>query len=902
MATTIPEFIKLFHQLKQPEYDSSLELAPTIANQYPGLAEEREEDLRTYVSLKFDFLLRAATATAHELEGIVSAHCTKMRHQKNFTSIAEELLRGFDVTTLDANQKPIKTRVPGWKDVVKAEVLAAKYRLCQLPQSEAKRWYHESEDNCHKWLNGVMAALSAKRETLIKGNWTEQFRSLGRDYELWLEKRRNELATEEELRAKARAKGDSDEAITQIEYTGVIEPEWSFNLEHKASTLFRQAINGHAVQVEATNRYLARCVAASADVLEQHSVAVDDVITDLSRETIRCFACFKHMRREMEPDDGFLGEASLSQLSVHLMQVAHASGFNKTDILTEFLHHLTRAFPCELADYLVSVSGNGKLIWEWSSVPTNQMHPTLQDRPPSELAEIVRGTESYLSGEGISGMILRLDAAEKASVWTHIGSNDVRHDPRADTRKATVYENTQYFQVLRASPHIENFWCFPIYKNRKLIGAFRVVNRLATADGKAILRQGGWTYVERVQLALVARWFSTFLDAIDAYFPYSDEFGTWMKRTTSLRKTLAYLDVAWPDEATLARLLSFLCRVSSLRSEERSLGCSVLIARESPDEAPPGERLDDCFQECVLFDLTGDTANYPYSHLRSYLDALDPLQRTLVYSPKCRFRKVIQLRGTHTGSTGREAIAEATKGNRALGFLIPRGVRRIEVYSSGERSAVLSISEMEGEWSFLVRRVVEDRLREAANALSSSAQVEIDARTLEVVGKTAIELASRGHGGILVVGDLQERPDMTDSPLSYNRNNAIGDLGEEMLAELAKLDGATCIGADGTLLRINSSVLGEPEGGLSPLLREKGNRHRAAYTLAQRCPRAIVLVVSQNRAMIIFKPGGKEAVSLPSADVEGKWMPIRPSGADALEPGADDQVESLSPMEEPCTQ
>lgn len=566
----------------------------------------------------------------------------------------------------------------------------------------------------------------------------------------------------------------------------------------------------------------------------------------------------------------------VKQASTKLLDVLYSEGFGEAEVIRAFLQLLQSAFDCELCDFLEVEDEGAAVVWRIATVRGSEVPREQRD----ELSAPMREAERYNKGEGISGSILLQQYGDR-TVWYHTGSNDVRGDPRSSTLHVSAYEKHLYPAVL-STKRIENFWMFPIFdqgppgETPHLKGAFRVVNRIGKTDsnGTVHLQAGGWPYVERVQLALVADWFSGFLSTINRYPHRTEDFRGIVNMEGELRDLLWELreggvswllpnnKASWSQSHTIVyNLLRFLTRLSEAKNEHRHLGCTIFLGKPKIGALPLEALKPHPLVEVTLGRQTATRAPKPASASLSaladlswmdlYSDATDPAQDAFVFCETGVFSRIVVF--AQDGTRGEEAACFVTKNDKsAICLMLERGTKSVLVIAKGERKAEIRLAEKKGEWRF---RSGDD----IAEMMSRVRPKDVADEVLQVATATALILSRRGEGAILVIGTHGSDVTWEDKGRMVGSNSKVQDLKPEAIAECAKLDGATFIDADGTVKAFNRNVKVKLDILLPPYFQGRGLRHETAFKIAAASPEALVVVVSQNGGICIVGPRGEKA-------------------------------------------
>ena len=694
--------------------------------------------------------------------------------------------------------------LPQWKARAKKERTVYSYRRCQLPpQTVEAIWYDPQTPECTEWCqkrNEELELLDAKATGSTWGEWLPQiYAQIGR------------------------------RPITTCEQ------------ERMLSAVFRRAAGGLVDRVNSVRRYMTRFPVASAT-----SARLSKKYQQAMAEVARCFECFKNTPlQDVVVDTSLVGSNLLAELSFELMKVLHNSGFDEIAVVTQFLQSLKAHFQCEVCDFLEVTDNGEKIVLRAATVNHRDLSARYQKLSEDERRQHVLARESYRRGEGISGTILLLGGDADRNTWYHVGSNDVQHDPRQSRKHRSAYERDMYPGVLRASGRIENFWMFPVFGGDRLVGAFRVVNKL---NGKEELQRGGWPYLTRVQLALVAQWLSRFLEAVQQQLQMREDFFAIMQWNQRLDQMMTTLDLHWVERRTLQAFLRHLERDISKKEEKRPVGCCIIIARVVGRSLPLPELPD-----YPLLDCRAGAIEDPYSGLDAYHDAVSPLGGAYVFDQKGTFVRAVKLeiRGGRTDTilSGYSAVEKVTSTNReAICLLLPSGAKSVLIYQHGSRVAEVLLSEKTAERRFRYPNEVLEKMVSGAPTVRRA--------VLKAVCDACIELSFRGYGGMIVVGDVPfDQFSLTEPKVPCKPECDLASMGKDTLVEFAKMDGATFVTNEGRVTKVNRTVTPIKDPGVEPLFPGRGGRHTTGEKISRLAPNALVVIVSENRGISIVARG-----------------------------------------------
>jgi len=486
-----------------------------------------------------------------------------------------------------------------------------------------------------------------------------------------------------------------------------------------------------------------------------------------------------------------------------------------------FLRLLRMEYNCGLCDYL-EVTNDGQEI---------KFGTTTVDVDDAALRRDLEDYEAYLYGEGITGSILLGDPNDQ---WFHVGSNDVERDPRQSPEHKNRYE--------RCYGPIYNFWTFPVVEDNRIVAAFRVVNAL---DGGSKVRAEGWPYLSRLELCVIARWFSALWSLLQSFklseSNWSIAVGKRYERTSQLIEKLNLRD--WVSPAFLSVILDHLPTVILRRVEKRRMGCCLLIVAE--------QDVEDLVSSLQPYGGVESHEIHGLSELARHYEKVSPIGGCFVLTGDGALKGVCELR-VGAGLYGTSAIEDLTRTYLAVAFLVERDGNSARVWRGGHLAAEYYLHERSGTWEV---RYYQEALEQILNALDGQAP-SIPERVVREVFTQALELSYVGHGALLVIGEDLER--YCEYGSGFKVDKALSSLEGPSFLELARQDGATIIDTRGNVLRSSTFLRPRHPFTLSSQLREllkredKGARHRAGCEVATAHPDALVIVVSENRSICVM--------------------------------------------------
>ena len=802
------EFLRKCRKQKEEVFNNSPVIPPQLLEEFLDLGMNNITRLwRLYVHHKFLFynLLdrKDPNAKAHVVESMRQENCAEMQEF-----------------------------ITKWKSQKKAEQDAFRFRFTQLrTQTVLDSWYFDNEEECSDWCVSQESTLTDEYGKALK-NWKNCLK---------------------EIRRRIDDKPTCD-----------LLDDW------RRSAISKRLILSLSDRVTALRHDLKQYPVRLADVMgNEVEVAFKEVVEGLNE----CLACLGRTHIEKTPEyedenkiekreeqwdllrDTQVPAGLIGDLSIILMQALHSAGFDETAVIVAFLCKLKETFQCEVCDYLDVAEDGEKIVWRAATVDVDDLSPDYRKMSPEDRTAAIHERESYKKGEGISGSILLHDFTDR-TVWFHVGSNDVKNDPRASEEHQSAYEDDMYPGVLHTTKAIENFWMFPVFRDHRLSGAFRVVNKIKN-DTPQQLHPGGWTYLSRVQLSLLAQWLGSFLAAMQDQVHLREDFSALIQREKELKILLENLDVlSWVQSPRIVLwFLRFLTKITELRTESRSMGCSIFIAFSEKGANPLRDRF---IRKYPFIHVLQKAITRSLNWMTDFCDAIDPLDGGFVFDQMAGFRHLISLQ--YKGTIGVEAIKQITQAHQnSLCLSLVKGSKTVSIFSKGECKAEVRLSERTGDWKFRTPGSVFNKIAEAAPK-------EVDNAVLKCVSDVCLELSHSGEGALFVVGKIPEGvlrfgPSKCSLRSTKRVHKSGGSRAIELkaLLEIAKLDGATVIDYEGYLKAFNSNVTLLQDPPLVPLFGGRGNRHETAEKIARVCPKALVVVVSQNGGISIVHPGGKKA-------------------------------------------
>ncbi len=152
-----------------------------------------------------------------------------------------------------------------------------------------------------------------------------------------------------------------------------------------------------------------------------------------------------------------------------------------------------------------------------------------------------------------------------------------------------------------------------------------------------------------------------------------------------------------------------------------------------------------------------------------------------------------------------------------------------------------------------------------------------DNPVVDLIAEVSLDLSNRNYGGIFVFGPrdeldsaLKDRLEPRDSSIKYRKGQVnVTEVGQEILIELSKIDGATFIDYDGFIIEINFVIRAKKNHNFSEAgeeiaktdvarskdLRKRGARHNAGVDVSRICPHSLVIIVSENGGISLVQNG-----------------------------------------------
>lgn len=705
--------------------------------------------------------------------------------------------------------------IKDWNARAREERLAYQYRLAQIARDDVHRqWYCIKIDECDQWCRDAEQEMAGWLSRSLEKNWSATV------LDIW-------------------------------QHIGSL-PAASLEQDYVLAEVCRRGLQPHTLEINEIHDYLSKGplnLCESGKLAEKCQAILDDIEQHFKQSP--------NIDTNLNPNESNF----LVSLSVELTGALYDESFDETALITRFLLSLKEQFNCEVCDYLDVLRDEAKVAWRTATVNhtdlSEKYRQLIGSGKEQEWRKEVLSRESYGEGIGISGCVLLLKKQTGRNIWFHIGSNDVSDDPRQSKEHRHAYQEDMYPGVLKQNKLINNFWIFPVYRRSNLIGAFRVVNKL-TSEGK--LQGGGWDYPTRVQLALIADWFSRFLDTVEPQIQRKEDFKALWMFSKGIDELMTKLELGWTSKSVLAGALRHLRTVKLKKVEKRQLGCCIIIIQN-----PDGRALPE-LEPYPLLDLDIDYGSLrPLFHgVDRYYDPVDPSRGAFVFDEEGAILRVVELQ--HIGDEkrtygGSSSLEQLTKDHpNSVCFALPRDTRNILVYRGGLRAAEIRVSEIAGEYQFRYPKDILTMMRVAAP--------DCDPLVVPAICEMALELSYQGYGGLIVLGEVPYDKLALTQGLFIKTNQRAQDVGSSFLAEFAKLDGATFVQTDGLVVRVNTTVSTPGYTSSRKLFLERGARHEIGEKISNTAPESLVVIVSENGGISLVKGGsvvsheGKEAENL----------------------------------------
>jgi DNA integrity scanning protein DisA with diadenylate cyclase activity len=696
------------------------------------------------------------------------------------------------LSNLGPPQEYMKEFIEDWKMWQISERLAFQYRISQLKEETVYSWWYAPQiPVCYNWIQSCRSELESMKTELC-----------GTDMQ-WEEK------------------------LVEIYNEIPQSPSMDFHTESYLSSICRQALQEKTSEIR-------ECLASLRGNISEISDSCQILLEETQR-TIESIMCNYGLPLE-PPNESFLAE-----LANKLVHAIYQEKYDEEALIRAFLFEIRDRFMCEVCDYVSIEEDEDLVVWRVATVNHTDLSEGMRKKSLEDVRREIRERESYRRGEGISGTIVLQPSDPSWNLWNHIGSNDVIGDPRSSEKHTHAYKKDIYPGVLKANGEINNFWMFPIFRSGKIVGAFRVVNKL---DPQGKLQAGGWPYFTRFELALVAQWFSKFLEAVQPQIQRREDSLEFFSWGTQVDRIMEDLHLDWIDRKSFSAILRHFKRISFMKEEKRRVGSSVLIAENSPNH-PIAHRLE----TYPLIDIEIGGIAYPYHDMDSFLDIVDPLLGICVFDNEGKFVRIASLKFKEnikkTVTSVYDVISDITTSSTpSICIILPRDTRNISFYMNGKKIAELFLAERMGEWKY--RNV--NKIREILLKHS-----EMHPELLEKVLEASLELSSRRFGAIIVLGRIPEETIAFQRIRSKLQAYPLREVAIPYFVEFAKLDGATIIDDSGQITHVNTILSPLMNTGDLEIFPDRGSRHETGEKICRLAPKALVIVISENGGISILK-------------------------------------------------
>lgn len=486
-------------------------------------------------------------------------------------------------------------------------------------------------------------------------------------------------------------------------------------------------------------------------------------------------------------------ESFLSSLSFDLIGGLYPN-FDKKELIKKFLLEIKDRFKCEVCDYLDVEKDNSRITYLVATVDESDYSDEFKKKTDEEAFEEIKERESYKKGIGISGCILYYDFKNINSLWNHIGSNNVDDDPRQSSDHRHAYEKEIYPNVLKNTGTIKNFWMFPITLDENLIGTFRVVNKLNTEEE---LQKGGWNFFNRLELILIARWFSKFLKSTNLLLQYREDFNSSLLWSRSVDKIYVHMKLNGISRDFIKIILNLFQKVMIIKEEKRAVGITVIITNAHNKK----------LKHYPFVDLPSEKVLPPYTAVFQLLDAINPLKGAFIFDVNGDFTKVVSLK--YDDHIGYEAIKKLTRDLKdSIVITLPRNTRSLLFFKEGEMRSELYQAEKTGKWECRDINKMKNLIKENSG-FKKDTSVLVD-KVLDI----ALGLSQLKLGGMIIIGDVPEdkftldtRCKVLHDDIDPSNKISINKIDISILTEYAKMDGAMIIDSDGNLIKANTFIV-----------------------------------------------------------------------------------------------
>lgn len=275
-------------------------------------------------------------------------------------------------------------------------------------------------------------------------------------------------------------------------------------------------------------------------------------------------------------------------------------------------------------------------------------------------------------------------------------------------------------------------------------------------------------------------------------------------------------------------------RVPLIKVEDRPVGCTLLIADpKSLDYSLPHKSIVEAPELSALDELDA---------LFKYYDVHDEQQFAFCFDYDGILRSIRRLYNPDAGP-GPNLLAWLTRSGDAYAFQALKWQRSFRVYSSGELDLVGTLSEIVGKWEL--------RSLPKAEVAALSQETSIGAQLIWQIIDLAIELTHLGYGALILLGDPDDRLSRDPSRLTVSKV-PIRLVGRHEFINIAKQDGALLVSSQGEF--VDATFMLRPSGQVPQKFAGRG-RHATAFLVSTEQPQLVVIAVSQNRSITLFKDG-----------------------------------------------
>jgi hypothetical protein len=485
------------------------------------------------------------------------------------------------------------------------------------------------------------------------------------------------------------------------------------------------------------------------------------------------------------------------------------------DILNVIVRGIRDEYRLHVCDYLEVTYSDGYprlrlLVSSWDGVSRDE----------------IRHTENaYAEAGGITGSVLLLDPGS-AHRW--VGTNLLGEDPRQSLRHRMLFESV-YGQT-------SAFLVLPVFDGLHLAGALRAIdpNVAETVGNDVDGRPGTWPLYVRAELSHLADWIGSLLPLLRNAFPGGAEDSPLAEVG---RYRPGWLD--WLPIRFFSSALTECVRVANMRSEHRSVGCSIALGtsgaceilanRARPYPAVQKERRYGLIENAA--DLFGRVVPGAGIFVCEAPEKVDTEMRALVYSMILA-----------TGVLSTEVVAQKNVLHNMC-FIDVDGARRvISIYESGRWSGDYYLNEKTGRWRLRVRDNLMSRLR-----FPEEIRPQL---LLNLVFRYMIPYSYEGHGGLILLAKSIPRALVAED--GFDVRIPLSDMDATVFSTIVSVDGGTWIDLDGMVRQ--AGIIYSP--GTSDEVRpEGGARHKAAQALSTGCRDGIVFAISANRVITCLSDG-----------------------------------------------